>query len=509
MKRIVFFTFAIWWAIFSYGISAAAQPAEISLRIIGMNDFHGALTETESYAGAAKLATAVEQLKAEADGEVLILASGDMMQGTAESNLERGQTVIRVMNHLGVDAMTVGNHEFDWGLDVLAERVREMNFPCLGANVKERDTGRVVSFLKPYTIAVYDGMKVGIIGTVTQDTITSVSPKHIESLQIDEPSGVVREAVRKLKEEGVDIIVLLAHMACYQNEETGQLAGEAVPLAKIDGVNVIVSGHSHTIVCGEEGNVPIMQAGDKGRYLDVIDLVYSTERKTVVSYQTRVEAIKGDEVTADDKARDIIIKASRRVEKMRQQEIGYLPAVLFHDRRAVSPLGSWIADGILMAAGTDIALQNGGGIRRDSLGRRVTEGDLYEMLPFDNTIYTAHLTGAEIKEVLEHGLFDEKHSILQFAGMTVVYDPNGSQGDRILAIQLADHRPLMMNETYTVAYNDFMALGGDGYPYLKEADELMDTGIDLRGAIRTYLKQDGGRNMPQKRLYDMTNEQAA
>lgn len=198
---------------------------------------------------------------------------------------------------------------------------------------------------------------------------------------------------------------------------------------------------------------------------------------------------------------DLVKEATRHTDTIKQTEVGRLPAILVHNRRAVSLLGSWVADGIRMVADTDIALQNGGGIRVSSLGTRVTEGNLYEMLPFDNTIYTAELTGREVKSVLEQGLFDETHSILQYAGLTVVCDADRPYGSRIVAICLADGRDLQEDGVYTVAYNDFMAAGGDGYLHLSTASKLCNTGISLREAIREYLQTAGRQQLPEERFY--------
>lgn len=503
MRRIVWITFAVWWAIFSYGASVSAQSAEISLRIIGMNDFHGALIETEQYAGASKLVSAVEATRQEASGAVIVLAAGDMMQGAMESNLERGQTVVRMMNRIGIDAMTVGNHEFDWGLDVLADRTSEMEFSCLGANVIERDSGKVLSCLQPYTLLEKNGVKIGVVGVVTQDTITSVNPNHIATLRIEDPIVIAKEAIRQVRDKGADIVVLLAHMACYQ-EENGMLTGEAVRLAEIDGADVIVSGHSHTQIVGAVGDSVIVQAGDKGRYLDVVDLIYSTEQKKIISRQAGLEAVDGKCLADDGVTARLIEETMSRVEKMKQAEVGRLPRVLIHDRQEISPLGSWVADGIRTIAGTDIALQNSGGIRVSSLGTRVTEGDLYEMLPFDNTIYIAELTGREVKAVLEQGLFDKKHGVLQYAGLTVICDADRAYGARITEICLADGNTLQEDAVYTVAYNDFMAAGGDEYPHLSTASKLCNTGIPLREAVEEYLQTAGGQRLPNPRFYLQT-----
>ena len=506
MKRMIMAAFVIWWAVFSLWASALAQPAEISLRIIGINDFHGALIETSSYAGAAKMASAVKTLSEEKDGNVLILAAGDMMQGSMESNLERGQTVIEMMNLIGVDAMVLGNHEFDWGLDILQTRIEEMRFPCLAANVREKDAREVPHYLHPYTIIEQAGLRVGIVGLVTEDTATSVNPKYIRTLTIDDPILAARDAVRAVKTEGADIVILLAHMGCYQDEITGELSGEAAELAAIDGVDLIVSGHSHTIVNGNAEKVPIVQAGSKGKYLDVVDIVYSREENEIVSYQTKLYEVDGRALSPHRKMKTLVEKAVKKVDKIRRNEVGQLTYSLPHDRRAVSPLGSWVSDGIREAVGADIALQNGGGIRVDVLeAGSVTEGELYEMLPFDNTICTAYLTGAQIRDVLEQGLFDDNHSILQYAGMTVICDMTKPQGSRIISVHLSDGRPLLMGEKYLVAYNDFMAARGDGYPHLTAAEELRNTGINLREAVGEYLRGQGGKALFETRFYQFSS----
>lgn len=501
MKRIIR-AFAICWAIFSLAASALAQPTEISLRIIGMNDFHGALVETSSYAGAAKVASAVENLKREANDRAIVLSAGDMMQGSIESNLERGRTVIEMMNVIGVDAMTLGNHEFDWGLEVLQERVGEMQFDCLGANITERESGRLPRWLKSYTMLERDGIQIGVVGLVTMDTATSVNPKHIRTLKIADPMTTARDAVRKARAEGADIIILLVHMACYQDEMTGRLSGEAAELAAIDGIDVIVSGHSHTLINGYADDTCIVQAGAKGTYLDVVDIVYSIEQKKIVSCQTELYKADGKTLQPCRKTEAAVKRAVDRCRMLREQTAGHVSCDLTHDRRAVSPLGSWVSDAVRSAVDADIALQNGGGIRVDLLkAGAVTNGELYEMLPFDNTICTAYLTGTQIKDVLEQGLFDEEHSILQCAGMSVVCDSRKPQGSRVVSVHLADGRPLVMDKKYFVAYNDFMAEGGDGYPHLSQAEGLNDTGIGVREAVGEYLRTQKGKVSHRVRFY--------
>ena len=162
----------------------AADSDQITLQILSVNDFHGALVGAGKNPGAAKLAQYIKEAKAKNPDGTLILSAGDLFQGSADSNLMYGKPVVDSMNEIGFDAMAIGNHEFDWGIDVLKARQAQSRFPYLAANIVDRATGQLVGFAKPYVIIERAGLKVGIIGIATPETAYTASPKVVSAFGI-------------------------------------------------------------------------------------------------------------------------------------------------------------------------------------------------------------------------------------------------------------------------------------------------------------------------------------
>ncbi|MEN6462576.1 MAG: S-layer homology domain-containing protein, partial [Syntrophomonas sp.] len=187
----------------------------VSLDILTVNDFHGALLEDNKNPGAAKLATWLKDQKAANPEGTLILSAGDMSQGSIDSNLSYGKTVIEAMNEIGFDAMAVGNHEFDWGLDCLKNQAAWAKFPILTANITDKKTGHGLEGTKPWIIVERKGVKIGIIGVTTEETTDQASPKVISACKIDKPGEIITRLVPELKQQGVQVIIILGHLGGY------------------------------------------------------------------------------------------------------------------------------------------------------------------------------------------------------------------------------------------------------------------------------------------------------
>ncbi len=454
----------------------------VTLQILTMNDFHGALIENGKNPGAAKIAQYLKDRKAQNPKGTLILSAGDMFQGSPDSNLLYGKTVVEVMNAIGFDAMTLGNHEFDWGVPILKERIAQSNFSYISANIFDKKTGKLVDFLKPYIIFERDGIKIAVIGLTTPETAYKSSPKVMSDYAFEDPIKSINSLLPELKKQGADVIVVLSHMSSFVDRETGQITGEVVDLAKnTQGIDGIISGHSHQMVHNTVNGVPIVQASYFGRAIGQLNFTVEKSTKQIIMSRADTTLLPFEGLAADAEVKAIIDKAETEIAPIKNVILGKTVGELSHDRdaQAVSILGQWTADTMREVAKADIAFQNAGGIRTSIPAGDITMGKLYEVFPFDNTLVTVEMTGAQVMQVLQYGIMNPKVSMVQFSGIKVIYDGGQAEGQRILAT-LPDGKPLELTKTYKVVTNDFMAAGGDNFAMFKDGKKQTDIYIPLR-----------------------------
>ena len=342
------------------GVALAEKlPEIVAIDILTTNDFHGALVEAGKNPGAAKFAALVRQERAKNPYGSIFVSAGDMFQGSPDSNLLYGKTVVEVLNALQMDAMTLGNHEFDWGLDKLAARVAESRFPYVSANVQEKDGQGRLGFVKPFVMLERMGLKIAVIGIVTPETAYTTGPKIVAPFEFRDPATVVRELLPQVRRLGADIVVVLSHLAAEQNA-VGQVTGDAATLAAtVPGIDAVVSGHSHKLVAGKVNGVPVVQAYYFGRALGKISLVYSKREQKVLlssvqSIETPIKAVK-----ADPAVQAIVDRSQAAVLPVKNVVLGRTVKELSHDRYELSILGQWSSDVLRQATAADIALQNG------------------------------------------------------------------------------------------------------------------------------------------------------
>ena len=471
---------------------AAENPGIVGIDILSVNDFHGALLEAGRNPGAAKFATFLRGEWAKNPHATIFVSAGDMFQGSPDSNLLFGKPVVEVLNALHLDAMTLGNHEFDWGLAKLKERVLESKFPYVSANVIEKDSKGRLNFVKPYVILERCGVKIAIIGIATPETAYTTSPKTVAPFEFRSPETVLRELLPAVRAQGAEIVVVLSHLASYQDNNTGAVTGEAAdPALQTAGIDAIVSGHSHQVVAGKVAGVPVVQAYYNGRNLGGISLVYSKRDKKVL-----ISAVRSLEVPVKDARPDAAIAAlvagsQAEIAPVKNVVLGRTVEALSHDRNELSVLGEWSSDVMRRITKTDIAFQNGGGLRTSIPVGDITMGNLYEVMPFDNTIVTMDLTGEQVLAVLNHGINSGKQGMVQFSGLQVQIDSGRPWGSQVLEVRLPDGALLDPAATYRIATNDFMADGGDQYTMFKNGRNITDTFIPVREALAEAVRQAG------------------
>ena len=463
----------------------------IRIDILSINDFHGALLEEGKTPGAAKLTGFIEELRGKNPNGTILVSAGDMFQGTVRSNILYGKPVIEMMNYIKFDAMALGNHEFDWGMDVLKNRKKDAKFPMLSANVTDKVTGKLIDFILPYTIVKIKGIKVGIIGLTTPETAYTTNISVASRFNFVDPAEAVRKIYGDVKSAGADIVVVVGHLGSEQNE--GAATGEAVDLINaLNGsaykIEAVVSAHEHNVVKDKAHGIPVVQAGYSGRNVGVITLYYSTAEKRVTESSVNVLPVASGQ-TADLKMKKIVDRSAKKAFPIENTVIGNTPG-LDHDRHTLSPLGMWATDVMKETMAVDIAVQNGGGLRKPLAPGNVTLGNFYDIEPFDNTVITMEMTGAQIRELLEYGLNND-YGVLQYSGLNIVYDPSGTKGAKIASITLSDGKPLLADGVYKICTNDFLADGGDGYVFFKQGKNINNTNIVLRSIFIDAVKKAG------------------
>jgi 2',3'-cyclic-nucleotide 2'-phosphodiesterase (5'-nucleotidase family) len=480
-------TAAVFCLLFVFFLPGQILAQSLDLRILYVNDFHGfaeaykPLGSQELLGGVATLAGKAGALRQEKP--TLLLAAGDMIQGNNWANMSRGEAVIELMNALSFDAMVLGNHEFDFGQTELKKRMSEAAFPVLGANVEGLDG------LKPFIIKERGGVRVGIIGIVTEETPIATHPRNVTGLTFLSPFETVEKSVRELKNRA-DVIVVLSHIGHAADRELAE---------KVKGIDVIVGGHSHTKVPKPVriGDTLIVQAWEHGKVLGVLDLTLREGK--VVGHDGCLEEVKPRPGEEDRRILAIVDKYNRNVDTVLNARIGEAQIDLDGEnvRKSETNLGNFIADILRLASKADAALLNGGAIRTNIKRGEIRMKDVYSVLPFDNYMVAVKLTGKQIAEALEHGVsgVEEKSGKFpQVSGMTFTYSPSAPKGSRIREIRIAG-QPLDHGREYVVATNDFLAAGGDGYKAFEEAMKSSKTFSVVGGTLQgeKVLYSDSGR----------------
>ena len=480
-------------ALLASGIALAVDNGDVvHLQVLSINDFHGALAGDARTPGVARVAALLERQKAAYPDTTLILSAGDMFQGTMDSNLLLGAPVISFMNYIGFDAMALGNHEFDWGIDNLRKRAVQSNFPVLAANVVNANTGKQVDFCQGVALVRRQNITIGIIGYATQETPEAAKPDIVAGLKFTNPANTVEKYAKQLRAKGADVIVVLSHMGSTQDAE-GVISGEAADFAKqIKGVDLIVSGHSHANVNGTVNGIRIVQALSNGKAITDTILDYSVAQHKVVAVDAKI--INTDTLLAtapDANVQAIMNSQLAAVAAVKNRVIGNtnntIGNKLTYGVAEQTLMGQLVTDVMRQAVRSDMAFTNIGGLRTSIDKGTITVGAVYQVLPFDNTIETCTLSGAQIMDLLNYAIDSPKIGSVQYSGLRIVYDPAKAHGQRIIKVLTADGQELGLDKAYTVATNDFMAIGGDGYVMFKQASHMVNSGITLRDYVTKYI----------------------
>lgn len=484
-----FFGVLIALMIFNTAICAAAE-----LVIFHTNDMHSRIQTADDSGnsiGLAELAAAVKAVKAQ-NPATLWLDAGDTFHGMPIITISKGENLVPLLNAAGVDAMTAGNHDFNYGSAQLERLAKQLKFPLLDANVVRRQNGKHV--FKPYKIFKVNGIKVGVFGLSTPETAYKTNPANVTTIEFQNPVDVSKEMIKLLRPK-CDVLIALMHMGV---DASSEFTSERIA-RETDGIDLIVDGHSHTAL--PEGirikDTLIVQAGYYEHFLGKATL--EVENHKIVS--KRAELLDTDEIkaicpTPDKQILDTLKVVNEKAEQLLNEVVAHSDRELSSERLLVrrneSELGNLAADAFRWAAKSDIAIINGGGLRADLPAGDVKKRDIMAIFPFGNTLRVAEIKGATIREMLEHSVEYYPASFggfLDVSGLTFSYDPSKPGKHRVQDIFVGG-QPLDADKIYTIALADFQTSGGDDYTMLKDLKIVGELGT-FDEILADYLNQVG------------------
>ncbi|MBT6414974.1 bifunctional metallophosphatase/5'-nucleotidase [Candidatus Puniceispirillum sp.] len=494
-------------------MTVTAAMADYSLTILHTNDFHArfqpiskydnacgadANAEGKCFGGSARLVSAVSDARARAGNSILV-DGGDQFQGSLFYTYYKGKVAAEMMNKLGYDAMTVGNHEFDDGPKVLREFIDNVKFPVLMSNADITREPLLASSLPKSVVIERGGEKLGLIGLTPIDTHELASPGN--NITFTDPAKAVQQEVDKLTANGINKIIVLSHSSYMVDQHVA---------ARTTGVDVIVGGHSNTYLSNVSdratgpyptmvGDTAIVQAYAYGKFLGELNVIFDDAGK--------IKSASGEPLTLDKEVQEDaptktrIATLAKPLVEIEQKIVASADAKIIGDRDVCRvqecAMGNLVADAMLAEVadqGVTIAIQNSGGLRASIDAGDVSMGEVYSVLPFQNTLSTFKVTGATLVAALENGVSqieDVKGRFPQVAGMKFTFDasvaPNEGRITSVMVKADGGWESIDKDALYYVVSNNYVRGGGDGYKMFRAAQDVYDYGPDLADVVAAYM----------------------
>lgn len=479
---------------------AALEKGSVDITILHTNDTHGRVKADSSIIGI----DTISAIKKSINNSILVDV-GDTLHGLPFATMNKGEDIIALMKLAGYDVMTPGNHDFNYGYERLLELANMAStgvnsFPIISANVIKDN----ITLLDANYIKEVDGVKLGFFGLTTPETAFKTNPNNVKGLEFASPIESAKKQVEELKAKGADIIVALAHIG---TDESSEIVSTMIA-KEVEGIDIIIDGHSHsnypTGFEADNGTL-IVSTGEYGANLGQVIITFNKDTNKITNKiaslipKATAATLNPDEIVAQK-----IEEINEAQNAVLSKVVGVSKVVLDGARENVrtgeTNLGNLITDAMLYVTGAEIAITNGGGIRATINAGEITKQDVVSVLPFGNFIVTKYLTGAQIKDILEHGVKDYPATAGHFphvAGINFVFDAEKAPGERIVSIKI-NGKDIDMDAKYLVAANDFMAAGGDDYPHFKDVktenefqalDEALEEYIKYLGEVN-YSKED-------------------
>lgn len=451
-------------------LTGGAFAETVKLSIVQTNDIDR-MDERQDRGGFARLAAVVAAERAKG-GNVLFVHAGDTLSPSLLSGIDKGAHIIDILNNMGVDLMVPGNHEFDFGPENFQTRISEAKFPIVSSNISMPGGGGPANTTVDRIVDV-GGIKLGFYG-LTTDTTPEVSSPGPDISFLD-PLQTGLDAAEDLRTQGADIVVALVHT----DFETD------LALVRENAADVVLSGHDEHLLTYFSGRNTLTESGSQADRVVITDLTIErteTDGKVALTWEPAFRIVDTKDVTPDPAVAAIVKKYEDKLDQELGVEIGTSETALDSRRATVrggeAAIGNLIADAVREAVDADVAMTNGGGIRADreyAAGTKLTRRDVFAELPFGNKTVKLAITGAQLRQALENGFSNYPETDgrnPQISGMAVAIDLDKPAGERVLSVNVGD-APLDLARTYTIATNDFMARGGNGYTVFGEGKTLI------------------------------------
>ncbi len=486
------------------------------LIVIHLNDVHGRAEEGKyDGMGYPKVASILNEYRQIFGKEnVLYLDAGDNTHGTTFATLEKGESMINLSNEMKLDAMTLGNHDFNYGMEQLFKLEDMADFKFLTTNILTKD-GK--SFGSKYLIKKIRGIKVGIFGLTTPETVYKANPQIVKNLIFADPIDTAKKVTEELKKENVQFIIAVTHLG---DDPATKYKWQSIGLAEsVPEINLIIDGHSHTALKDKTvvNGVTIVQTGEYNKNVGIVKIDFdklaygekaiyplllskdevNSENDLSVKMELNEEFIAKD----DKKIATLIFNIKGEQQKIISEIIGKTPVLLEANREIVrtseTNLGNLITDAMLEKSEADIAITSGGSIRSSIGIGNITIENIINVLPFGNYVIVKELTGKQVWDMFENGFSKYPETdgrFPQFSGVIVTFNSKKPASKRVEKITLKNGESLDLNTIYKVASDDYIAVGGDEYNMFINAKEIANYPA-LTEIVIENIKKNGVTNL--------------
>jgi 5'-nucleotidase len=462
--------------------------ASAPLTILQLNDVYSTLP-IDGLGGLARVATIKQQLVADGRTPIMMIA-GDFLSSSVASTVFKGEQMIAALNAAGVDYATLGNHEFDFGIDMLLQRMKEAKWQWVVANVIDRATGEPIGGAAPYVIRTFGSLKVGIIGLCLASE--GLGRDKLERVRLINPEDAAARYLPEIARARVDVIIALTHLTFAEDRALAQRFPE---------IDVIIGGHEHYVITAFENRTLITKSGSDARFVGRIDVnkINGGPSATIERFHELIPVTSA--IPDEPRTAAVVDSYEKRLGKELETTVGHtrvpLDGVAVRIRAAETNLGNLVADAMREQADTDIAIVNAGGIRGNRvypsgpLARRA----LVEIHPFGNVVTTLSVSGRVVLEALNFGTSRLPIAAGQFpqvSGLTMRVDLRAPPASRVRDVKVHG-QPLDLDRLYTVAIPDFVMQGGDGYTMFNRRQVLVgpESGPLMLQALERYIVERG------------------
>ena len=490
------------------GAASPMQADDKTITLLFTNDVESAydpipahwLTGIERIGGIAEMTTLINQLRA-TEPNVFLFDSGDIFTG-ALAKETGGELAFELMTTMGYDAMAIGNHEFEYGVDIFSWVKNRAPFPVLGANMFYKGTNH--PFAQAHTIIERNGVRIGVVGIMGRDAVSAIIPSYIAPLDVRDEAEAVQRSVDAIRDD-VDIVVLLTHQGKTAPMQTDaesdprlqrDIDADINLAGSVKGVDVLFAGHADAgtpkpVIHPETGTI-IMQTYGQATHLGYLQLVLDEGTARLKSYDGKLIPVESDKYTPDENITAKLKEYRGRYPQL-FETIGHTSQ--FMSRRYIqeSDVGNLFADLMREKAQTDIALIHGGSLRKDLPKGAVKRVDVLDVYPFVDDILLFEVTGAQLKELMEQS-FSLERGLLQISGFEVSYDLSKPIGSRLVSITRGG-KPVEDADILSGAAPGFLAEGGDLYVTLAPVEKRAQTAGKVADVLIEYFLKHGQVNV--------------